>query len=367
MNLGDVDTEDLTRFDVAMIASGRQARFSFTGGHVWKPGDPPGDAVLLLAGSAALVANTPLGTFELAKLKAPCILGLAELLLIGNKRLSGLDLSGRAAFVSLTAEEARPAVLLETPGGASFRRLTLSSFAQAIRLTNEGLKRFFDESPAQVRDRYAQLKFEELIAEAAENPYAIDKAAPAAVPLLPAPPIPFEERPQDSKPQEAVADWNEANSIFQLAGLDPQLFPKLGMTVRDYAAGSNLAKAGDAGEEAFLVLSGKVRVSRNIAGQGEEAYAVVGPGQFLGEMALIDDAPRSADLIAHQERVRVAVLKREIFRKLVVFAPAGSATLVGGLIVCLARRLREAIQRHVSLYVMAGGFANQPAQQLPPL
>ena len=100
-----------------------------------------------------------------------------------------------------------------------------------------------------------------------------------------------------------------------------------------------------------------MRVSKNISGTGEEALGFGARGQFLGEMALIDNTPRSADLIVHEGPVRVAVIRREPFQNLVAEAPAGSALLVGGLVVLLAKRMKEAIQRHISLYIMAGGFS----------
>jgi CRP-like cAMP-binding protein len=369
MHPDDEDVADLAPFDAAMIASGRAVRFSLAGGTVWPAGAPAPDALFLLAGTAALNAETPLGPFELCRLRAPCVLGLAEILLLGTTRLYGLDLRGRSAFVRVSAEEARPWVLLDTVGGASYRRLALISLAQAIRGTNAGLKRLFDES-GPLKDRFASFRFEDLIAEATSTSPGPEAFLPKGAPSFlagPAPaPLALPEAgatPQREKP----AEWGEAGSVFQLAGVDPELFPRLGMTVRDYVPGAHLARAGEAGTEAFLVLSGRVRVSANIAGQGEEAFAFVGPGQVLGEMALIENAPRSADLIAHETPVRVATLRREVFRQLVVLAPRGSATLVGMLAVCLARRLREAIQRHVTLYIMGGGFAQKEPQTLPPL
>ena len=361
------DATALAPFDAAMIAAGRPVRFSLAGGAVWAAGEAASDALLLLAGKAALTADTPFGPFELCQLRAPCALGLTDILLAREKRLAGLELRGRCAFARVGAEEARPWVLLDTVGGASFRRIALSSLAQAIRGTNAGLKRLFDDVPA-LKDRFAGLRFDELIAEASGSPDGI--APPPAVTVSPllATPKPPSTPPAASAPvREEAARWSAADGVFALAGLDPQLFPKLGMTVREYAPGSVLARSGEAGSEAFLVLSGRVRVSANIAGQGEEAFAFADAGQLLGEMALIDDAPRSADLIAHDGPVRVAVLRRDVFRKLVVVAPVGSASLIGGLVVSLARRLCEAIQRHVSLFIMAGGFPSSQPQQLPPL
>ena len=60
----------------------------------------------------------------------------------------------------------------------------------------------------------------------------------------------------------------------------------------------------------YLILSGAVRISRQVPGMGEEALAVLRAGTHFGEMALIDDFPRSADARAH-EACRLFVVRKE--------------------------------------------------------
>jgi CRP/FNR family transcriptional regulator, cyclic AMP receptor protein len=58
-------------------------------------------------------------------------------------------------------------------------------------------------------------------------------------------------------------------------------------------------REGDTDQAMFVVLEGKVRISKQVPGVGEEALAILDKDQWFGEMALIDDSPRSADAIAH--------------------------------------------------------------------
>lgn len=60
-----------------------------------------------------------------------------------------------------------------------------------------------------------------------------------------------------------------------------------------YPPGTLLMKEGDAGSHALLIKSGKVEIFRAVLGK-KRTIAVIGPGSMVGEMALVDGAPRSA-------------------------------------------------------------------------
>lgn len=69
--------------------------------------------------------------------------------------------------------------------------------------------------------------------------------------------------------------------------------------VRQYEGSSFIFREGDTGQEMYVIVEGRVRISKNVPGIGEEALAILEKGQYFGEMAVIDDSPRSADAIAH--------------------------------------------------------------------
>jgi CRP/FNR family transcriptional regulator, cyclic AMP receptor protein len=97
---------------------------------------------------------------------------------------------------------------------------------------------------------------------------------------------------------------------------------------------------GDSGGQLFLILDGQVRISREVQGMGEEALAVLGPGDAFGEMALIDDFPRSADARVHQ-RCRVLVISKEAMEDLLFLEKDLAYEILWNFVKILSSRLRE--------------------------
>lgn len=70
---------------------------------------------------------------------------------------------------------------------------------------------------------------------------------------------------------------------------DP-LFARFG---REYQPGDVLFREGESGEVMFVIQSGAVRITKDIAGE-EKVLAVLGAGEFVGEMAIFNNKPRNA-------------------------------------------------------------------------
>lgn len=103
----------------------------------------------------------------------------------------------------------------------------------------------------------------------------------------------------------------------------------------EYPAGAVLASQDTAGTEAFVIVSGTVDARRN-----GRKVATLGPGEIVGEMALLDDAPRTADLVAAEDTVVLYIARRH-FSGLI----EGNAKLASKLLSSLASRLRQADQK----------------------
>lgn len=104
--------------------------------------------------------------------------------------------------------------------------------------------------------------------------------------------------------------------------------------------GEVVFREGEAGGALYLILDGKVRISREVSGMGEEALAVLGPGDAFGEMALIDDFPRSADARVH-ERCRLLVISKEALEDLLFLNRDLAYEILWNFVKILSARLRE--------------------------
>ena len=102
--------------------------------------------------------------------------------------------------------------------------------------------------------------------------------------------------------------------------------------VRRFAPGSTLVRAGDSGKSFFVLLDGTAKVVR-----GGARVRRLESGDYFGEMALLDGAPRSADVVAVGE-VLALTIDRGGFSKLLSAEP----TLAQTLLRTLAARLRAA-------------------------
>src|SRR5512140_2066610 len=68
-----------------------------------------------------------------------------------------------------------------------------------------------------------------------------------------------------------------------------------------------LFKEGEPGDRCFVIMQGEVRISKLIPNIGEEALSILKAGDCFGEMALIDNFPRSAHAIAHTDVELLAI------------------------------------------------------------
>jgi CRP/FNR family cyclic AMP-dependent transcriptional regulator len=103
---------------------------------------------------------------------------------------------------------------------------------------------------------------------------------------------------------------------------------------RTYGAGEEIVRKDEQGVALFVILSGSATVSA-----GGKMHTL-GPGEFFGEMALLEGARRSATVTA-AEPVEAMVLEATYFRPFLIKNPSVTVTILEG----VTRRLREVQDR----------------------
>jgi CRP-like cAMP-binding protein len=122
------------------------------------------------------------------------------------------------------------------------------------------------------------------------------------------------------------------------AGLDTAGLVSLARAVRPrrFRRGEVVFHLGDPGDALFVVSAGAVKITLPSEGGDEAIIATLRPGDFFGELALLDGAPRSATAVA-LEPTETLVLPREPFRALIATEPA----IRDALLAAVARELRR--------------------------
>ncbi|NVJ03110.1 cyclic nucleotide-binding domain-containing protein [Myxococcus sp. AM001] len=121
---------------------------------------------------------------------------------------------------------------------------------------------------------------------------------------------------------------------------------------RTYPAGAFLFREGETSQEMFVIAEGKVRISKSMPGIGEEALAILEPGEYFGEMAVIEDSPRSADAIAHVS-CSVWVIERSRLDQLMFTDKDLAYVLLWTFVRTLSERLRETNEKLKGFFALS--------------
>jgi len=105
--------------------------------------------------------------------------------------------------------------------------------------------------------------------------------------------------------------------------------------------------AGDPTDSLYIVISGRLKVLMSDEQRREVILAILGPGEFFGEMGLLDDSPRSASVVTLEPCELLSISKVD-FKRCLAENSDLSLTVMRGLV----KRLREADQKIGSLALM---------------
>jgi CRP-like cAMP-binding protein len=138
--------------------------------------------------------------------------------------------------------------------------------------------------------------------------------------------------------------------------LDQELTTVKGLCRPETAAkNAVIFKEGDAGDRCYIIMKGEVRISKFIPNIGEEALTVLKPGEYFGEMALIDNYPRSAHAIANTDVELLSITKADLDTALNADHELGYK-LLWAFTRTLSRRLRETNDKMAGFLALTGGF-----------
>lgn len=104
----------------------------------------------------------------------------------------------------------------------------------------------------------------------------------------------------------------------------------------EYPKGHLLFREGDVGKVMFVIQSGQVRIHKNVR-EIETTLIVLGPGEFFGEMSILNNEPRSASATI-EEPAKLLVIDPKTFEAMV----RGNAEIAIRLIKKLSQRLKDA-------------------------
>ncbi len=291
---------------VAAAARGELRRLA-PGSILYRTGDPAAQISLVLSGRLRFVRETPVGPQAMGEARAGDFAG--EEAFVGARRTSEARADGAVALLGFS-----PDFFSEDPARAAWLRHLRLCLARRLGRLDDLFSGFFS----------------------AEQP-------------------PREAHPR-APGEAAELSAEEKSRILTGGGLsesDRFLFAAFAEE-RSFAAESLIFREGESAGALYAIGRGRVRISREIAG-GEEAFAILGPGEIFGEMAILDPAAsgRSADARTH-EAALLLVLTRARFEGLEKSDPDGCADLSELLSRVAARRCVETAERLARWRMLAG-------------
>ncbi len=288
-------------------AAGGELRRLAAGSTLYRVGDPAGEVYFVVAGTVHLVRETPVGPQPMGEAHTCDFVG--EEALTAETRTSDARAQAPVTLLGFTAD-----FLFENPDRAPWLRHLRVCLARRLGRLNDLFQQFFPgERPARSAQRQSRGEVAQL-------------------------------SPEEKSKSLTSGGLSESDRFLFAAFAEERSYPAEALIFRE----------GDAGDALYAIARGRVRISRQIGG-GEEALAILGPGEIFGEMAILDPAAtgRSADARAHEE-VLLLELTRPRFERLEKADPEGCAELSALLCRLAARRCVETAERLARWRMMAG-------------
>jgi CRP/FNR family cyclic AMP-dependent transcriptional regulator len=289
---------------------------------ILKQGEPSLDVYVVDRGLVDIQRVTPYGPFTIAQLGSGQLFGEASF--VDSSPRSG-DVVARteAAVIALLSAPTHELIARDQRLAVALYWAFWKSLSTKLRSTNEQLGRFFAHAPQGGAVR---------------------------------PPLP---KAQTGEFRLDIAAKRDLFAEQKLSPLEINFLTSLSRE-RKLKGGQIVFHEGDPGDAMYVVLEGRILISKFIPGAGEEALAFLERGDYFGEMALIDRAPRSAQARAHDGGAVVLSIPAEVVAGILDVRKLSSLPLLKILCGLVAKRMREVDDKIVGWYILSGGESNQP-------
>jgi CRP/FNR family cyclic AMP-dependent transcriptional regulator len=133
------------------------------------------------------------------------------------------------------------------------------------------------------------------------------------------------------------------NKLPLFSGLNVAAIKELTLLAEErlFHKGETIFEENTSGNSIMVIISGEVRITQRARVSGEETLTVLKKGDFFGEMALLEELPRSAAAIAHSDTVMLEI-SRDKFLRFIETDTASGVKILLTLAKILSSRLREA-------------------------
>jgi CRP/FNR family transcriptional regulator, cyclic AMP receptor protein len=303
-----------TREQIAQLERCTTRRRFRRGTVVVRDGEEARDAYFIQSGSVEVRRPTPYGEFLLTRLATGDMFG--ELALLdGEPRAGSVVAASDIDLLVLDPDAVQEVAAVDVAFEVALYWTLWKSLSRKLRANNLKLVRFFHRH----------------------------SAPPPPVVLTPPTPLSIDLATRQKVFHELGLSNMEVNYLASLA------------EAWQLAPNQLLLQDGEAGRLLYVVLTGRIMISKHIPGAGEEALAFLGRGELFGEMALIDDAPRCADAKADADGATVLSLRKEVLDRLLDIRKASSIRVLRILCRRLAQRVREGNEKLTGWYILSGG------------
>jgi CRP-like cAMP-binding protein len=285
---------------------------------VVKEGEHTRGMFLLLSGDVSIQRKTPYGLFALASLGPGALFGEASFVDGGPRTGDAITTTADTELIVFNPEALDATIKADLRLHLALSWLLWKSLSNKLRKTNENLTSFFQETGRPEADA------------------PVTHMQPGG---------------------ELYIDMATKRKLFEEMKLSSLEINFLSTLSREKAFSGHqvIFREGESAHEMYVVLEGRVMISKFIPGAGEEALAFIERGGYFGEMALIDNQPRSADAKTHEEGAVVLAIPRNVLEGILDIHKVSSLRLLNILCNLVTSRLREIDDKVITWFILAGG------------